>query len=131
MKNTLTLFLLAAFLLTGCWNDRDDHYQVWVEEWYTVTEEISTGLYRGYIWLHLSGETDAAALSVMTYEGGVEREFFVPLHGNEFSIDLVIYSVYDAGGIPPRTYSTELCFYTGTERRREYLQSPSLSFSSP
>jgi len=94
-------------------------------------EQVSGGLYRGYVWLHLSGETDAAAFSVMTYEGGVEREYFVPLNDNEFSVDLVITSVYDAGAVPSGSYSTELRFYTGTESRVEYLQSPNLSFVIP
>ncbi len=131
MKKILFLLFISLILMTGCWDSSDEPYQVWVEDWYTTVEQISGDLYRGYVWLHLSGETDAAAFSVMTYEGGVEREYFVPLHDNEFSIDLVIITVYDAGAASPRSYSTELRFYTGTECRVEYLQSPTLSFTIP
>ena len=131
MKNLILLLAVSLIFLAGCWDSSDQPYQVWVEDWYTTVEQISGELYRGYVWLHLSGETDAAAFSVMIYEGGLEREYFVPLHDSEFSIDLVITSVYDAGAVSPRSYSTELRFYTGTECRVEYLQSPTLSFAIP
>ena len=131
MKNMVILLAVSLILLAGCWDSSDQPFQVWVEDWYTTVEQISGELYRGYVWLHLSGETDAAAFSVMTYEGGVEQEYFVPLHDNEFSIDLVISTVYDAGSVSPRSYSTELRFYSGTECRVEYLQSPTLSFAIP